>query len=277
MDAIYFCVITMTTVGYGDQTIRLTLTKFFTSICAIAGTILLAIPISVFSTNFEIQFHKHSREQAIEQEKLMQAQLNEALQSAQKKITLAVSMRHNTKNNQKGLLSRNEPNGREDGGEDDEIAVGLSRALVNVAEKTALEAAAVVDNAMGGVDEMKNDEDWPKLKQGEGEAGSNMLEFLMKHESKKIKDLVSQTFGPAVQLDDELVPRINGIIHTSRLELWTKLSKLERDHVQDVCKRFTHFFKRHFPETNLPTIPNSNKDVRKRRRNTIHRLRSEAL
>ena len=167
----YFCVITMTTVGYGDQMIKLTMTKIVTSICAIAGTILLAIPISVFSTNFDIQFQRHSRVQDMEEEKLMQAQLNEALHKVKKDAEAKFEAKGGAKlKEEEAWLGANEKDGAD-----------LGRVVGKVAENAAMEAAAVVDGAMGR--EMK------KGKARRDAVGSvysgSMLEYLQNQESEK--------------------------------------------------------------------------------------------
>ena len=127
----------------------------------------------------------------------------------------------------------------------------MERVLESVSKNVALEAAAVVDNAIAGgekkVRASQKRERRVALK-GMHDEHKSMLDFLQQHEAEKVQKIVSEAFGPTVALDEEVVPRIREAVHSSRLKLWTQLSKLERDHVQDVCRRLTAFFKRHFPE-----------------------------
>ena len=51
----YWCLVTMTTVGYGDVYPKTTLGKIIGLVTMFAGIILLAIPISVFGANFNVE------------------------------------------------------------------------------------------------------------------------------------------------------------------------------------------------------------------------------
>ena len=57
-EAMWWCVITMTTIGFGRVTPGTLGGKLIAAVAAISGVIILAIPISVIATNFQIEFAK---------------------------------------------------------------------------------------------------------------------------------------------------------------------------------------------------------------------------
>ena len=67
-DGMWWCVITMTTVGYGDVHTRTPLGKVLASFTCWCGIVLLAIPISVFSANFARQYNKMVRKRKLQKE-----------------------------------------------------------------------------------------------------------------------------------------------------------------------------------------------------------------
>ena len=65
----YWVMVTMTTVGYGDQFPQTPLGKFFTIICMLCGILTLALPITVLGSNFANEYdamHGKSDEEAQE-------------------------------------------------------------------------------------------------------------------------------------------------------------------------------------------------------------------
>eukprot|EP00949_MAST-11_sp_MAST-11-sp1_P004246 g4246.t1 len=61
---LYFCLIGMTTVGYGDQWPRSAAGQILTGIMCFYGVMLIAIPISTFSGNFNHEFQKMTKEKS---------------------------------------------------------------------------------------------------------------------------------------------------------------------------------------------------------------------
>ncbi|GMI54708.1 hypothetical protein ScalyP_jg12170 [Parmales sp. scaly parma] len=71
-DGFYWVMVTMTTVGYGDQFPQTPLGKFFTIICMLCGILTLALPITVLGSNFANEYdamHGKSDEEAQEEKK----------------------------------------------------------------------------------------------------------------------------------------------------------------------------------------------------------------
>ena len=58
--AFYWVVVTMTTVGYGDISPTSGVGKLVGSMCAIAGVLVLSLPIPIIAGNFE-KFHKDNQ------------------------------------------------------------------------------------------------------------------------------------------------------------------------------------------------------------------------
>ena len=55
---LWWCIITVTTIGYGDLIPQTGGGKFLGSFTAVAGVILLAVPISIVSANFKFVFRR---------------------------------------------------------------------------------------------------------------------------------------------------------------------------------------------------------------------------
>ncbi len=72
-DGIYFAVISVTTVGYGDIKIRTELGKSIGSLGLFAGILIFAIPISVFSTHFEFEYDELKKDQERENQRKREA------------------------------------------------------------------------------------------------------------------------------------------------------------------------------------------------------------
>lgn len=56
----WWCIITMTTVGYGDLAPRTLMGQVIGSVCAISGLLIIALPISVIGNNFTL-YYAHAR------------------------------------------------------------------------------------------------------------------------------------------------------------------------------------------------------------------------
>merc|ERR1719232_748329 len=67
--AIYYCIITMTTVGYGDIFPTTGLGKLVGALCAAAGVLVLSLPIPIIAQNFEDFHHNTDRMEKEEKSK----------------------------------------------------------------------------------------------------------------------------------------------------------------------------------------------------------------
>lgn len=68
--SMWWCLITMTTVGYGDMYPITTPGKVIAAATSIIGILFLAIPITVISTNFNEEFDKHKKAQEVARARL---------------------------------------------------------------------------------------------------------------------------------------------------------------------------------------------------------------
>jgi len=67
----WWCIVTITTVGYGDISPRSKFGKIIASLCMVTSFMLLGLPISILSTNFSEQYKEYIRKKQIERGKMM--------------------------------------------------------------------------------------------------------------------------------------------------------------------------------------------------------------
>lgn len=63
-EAMYWCIITMTTVGYGDMFPLTTAGKLVAAAASLTGIFVLAIPITIISSNFNREYEREKKERA---------------------------------------------------------------------------------------------------------------------------------------------------------------------------------------------------------------------
>lgn len=203
VSGIYFVTISMTTVGYGDQRLYSPGAKVVGMFNALMGICLLAIPISVFSTNFEIQFQQHLRSKGEENEEAMEAAFLSAI-------------------------------------------------------TTARDAILKLKRKVSGTDE------------------GTLLELMKYQKRTKRKKHLIDDFDEDT-LPEHITERIVEAVHYKRLEMWTKIERMQREHVVKVCRRLAAFFDRQFPVKAIPEIPGSGEEIKRRRATIIERLQSQFL
>jgi hypothetical protein len=68
-DAWYLSIVTMTTVGYGDIYPETKVGRFICCLCAVAGVILLALTVPMFTNHFQMLYNHIETENVIEKYK----------------------------------------------------------------------------------------------------------------------------------------------------------------------------------------------------------------
>lgn len=72
----WFVMSTLTTVGYGDMQPTTTLGRCFSIVTAIFGILVMAIPISILSTNFRVEYERMKNRLEIEKEQIVRQSLS---------------------------------------------------------------------------------------------------------------------------------------------------------------------------------------------------------
>jgi len=70
-ESMWWCIVTITTVGYGDAIPRTRLGKIVASMCMITAFLLLGLPISILSANFGAIYKEYHYKKQIERKKMM--------------------------------------------------------------------------------------------------------------------------------------------------------------------------------------------------------------
>ena len=74
-ESFWWCLVTMTTVGYGDIYPVSALGKLFCMMTAVAGLLVIALPISIVGSNFDEAMLRQKRQKRLEKKRAAQARM----------------------------------------------------------------------------------------------------------------------------------------------------------------------------------------------------------
>lgn len=92
-EASYWAVITLSTVGYGDLVPASGAGKFVGALTALAGTVIVAFPVSIYTEEFSKEYNNKVKTEALQAE-LSQDDLCDRLLTAHKKLLLVAALPH---------------------------------------------------------------------------------------------------------------------------------------------------------------------------------------
>jgi len=70
-DSMWWCIVTITTVGYGDAAPHSKIGKVVASFCMFTSFMMLGLPISILSTNFSALYQEYDKKKRSERKKIM--------------------------------------------------------------------------------------------------------------------------------------------------------------------------------------------------------------
>jgi hypothetical protein len=108
--AMYYMIVTLTTVGYGDMFPTTIPGRALASLCCILGVLSLSLPISVISNNFTMEYQRYlqKKEEYYAVEKAKKVKVKRALENMRRKRASGVSVTHEHEGGRDSIVSMND-------------------------------------------------------------------------------------------------------------------------------------------------------------------------